>query len=389
MSLMLPSRESSLRRLTDVLPSCFASMGVGDFTNALDLPTARCVVLVLVDGLGYFNLADGLGHASFLRSNFADTRQLSTVFPSTTATALASLATGVDPGEHGMLGYQIRNPASGRIINQLSGLSDVSDIESWLGVPTLHQTARLLGAESIVVGLPRFEDSLLTKVVHAGAAYRGANSMAERAQVAIQQARTGTHLVMLYVPELDQKAHAHGVTSGEWLVALEELDGMLRTLVAEVPSDTAVYVTADHGVIDVPADLHIDVLDPRWGIDSSCELGGEPRGLQVYGGLIADRQHLAPTDDGVDSGHDVRNVFRQQLQSAAWVVTPEDLAAAGWWAPLTSHMAPRAGETIVIPRDGAVFYDARLPHAPARRMVGQHGGLSEREISIPWARLHA
>ena len=102
--------------------------------------------------------------------------------------------------------------------------------------------------------------------------------MAERAQGAIQQARTGTHLVMLYVPELDQKAHAHGVTSGEWLVALEELDGMLRTLVAEVPSDTAVYVTADHGVIDVPADLHIDVLDPRWGIDSSCELGGEPRG---------------------------------------------------------------------------------------------------------------
>ena len=364
-------------------------MGVGEFSNTLELPPARRVVLVLVDGLGYFNLADALGHASFLRSNFADTRQLSTVFPSTTATALASLATGVQPGEHGLLGYQIRNPATGRIINQLSGLSDVSDIDSWLGVPTLHQTARLLGAESIVVGLPRFEDSLLTRVVHAGATYRGAHGLAERVNIALQQARGGSDLVMMYVPELDQKAHAHGVSSEEWLVALEELDGALRTLVAGLPRDTAVYVTADHGVMDVPPESHIDVLDPSWGIDFSCVLGGEPRGLQVFGGSRVHSRPDASTSDGGDSGREVRDIFADELQSAAWVVTPQDLAAAGWWAPLSSHMVERAGETIVIPRDGTVFYDARQPQSPARRMVGQHGGLSDREMSIPWVSLHA
>jgi hypothetical protein len=208
---MLPSPPPSDARLTDVLPSCYASLGVEGLSNTLGLPPAGAVVLILVDGLGLMNLAESLGHAPFVRGHFDRVVRMSTVFPSTTASALASLATGVLPGTHGILGYRIMNPDTGNIINQLSGLADVADLTTWLGVPTLHERAHDAGKTSCIVGLPRFETSPLTRVVHAGARYVGDNSVSRRVTRACDEVASGTDFVMLYIPELDQVAHAHAL----------------------------------------------------------------------------------------------------------------------------------------------------------------------------------
>jgi large subunit ribosomal protein L7/L12 len=76
------------------------------------------------------NLAESLGHAPFLRGHFEQVVRMTTVFPSTTASALASRATGELPGTHGVLGYRIMNPDTGNVINQLSGLTvlEIADL---------------------------------------------------------------------------------------------------------------------------------------------------------------------------------------------------------------------------------------------------------------------
>ena len=383
MSLMLPSPPPSDARLTDVLPSCYASLGVEELPNALRLPAASAVVLVLVDGLGFLNLSESLGHAPFLRSHFGSTVRMSTVFPSTTATALASLATGELPGTHGVLGYRIKNPATGNVINQLSGLVDVDNLTDWLGVPTLHERAQDSGKRSTIVGLPRFEKSPLTRVVHAGARYVGESTLADRVERVVNEIADGVDFVMLYIPELDQTAHAQGVSSMTWLAGFEEVDGALRTLASALPPGVEVYLTADHGVLDVPASRHIDVVAHDWGLTGNPIIGGEPRGLQIF----ADEGHPQQLiGDAALPGDDER-VWHERMTEQTWVVSPEELVAAGVWGSMSIEVRRRAGELIVIPKYDDALYDARAPRADARDMVGQHGGLSEREMLIPWMRL--
>ena len=47
-------------------------------------------------------------------SLLGDARPITSAVPSTTVTSLASLGTGLVPGQHGMVGYTSRVPSTGR-----------------------------------------------------------------------------------------------------------------------------------------------------------------------------------------------------------------------------------------------------------------------------------
>ena len=66
---------------------------------------AERIVLLLLDGLGWNQFQS---HAALMPtlSQFGGS-YITTVAPSTTATALTSLVTGLSPGEHGILGYRM------------------------------------------------------------------------------------------------------------------------------------------------------------------------------------------------------------------------------------------------------------------------------------------
>ena len=62
------------------------------------------IVLLVLDGLGWNQLQARRALAPTLCSMAGG--PITTVAPSTTATALTSLATGLTPGEHGVIGYR-------------------------------------------------------------------------------------------------------------------------------------------------------------------------------------------------------------------------------------------------------------------------------------------
>ena len=66
---------------------------------------ARCVVLLVLDGLGWNQLRKRAGLAPTLSA--LDGGPITTVAPTTTATALTSITTGRPPGEHGVVGYRV------------------------------------------------------------------------------------------------------------------------------------------------------------------------------------------------------------------------------------------------------------------------------------------
>ena len=380
MSIMLPSLNSAQLSLADVLPSCLASLGIEDLPNALEFPQVSSAVVVLVDGLGAHNLNAAAAHARFLAQNSARSESLTTVFPSTTAAALASLTTGTSPGEHGMTGYRVRDPDSGHVVNLLTGLGSLSDPSEWMRETPLYSSATHHGVSASVVAHPRFAETPLTQVIHEGAVQVGAKSLDDRVQAVLSVlAQPGQHLVILYVSELDELAHNKGVSSPEWAASLESLDGALKELNEQLPAGVGMFVTADHGVLDVPSSKHY-----LYGTDSEhmefiAAVGGEPRCLQLY---FDEATSLKQRSDAITS-------WRRDWSELAWVLTQEEVVTAGLYGTVHSSNTARLGDVFILAKKDVAFYDERDHSMKGRNMIGQHGGTSAIEMAIPAIKLGA
>ena len=98
-------------------------------------------MVVLVDGLGYDLLRQRSGHAPFLRSLLPAARRLAAGFPSTTATSMGTFGTGLPPGAHGLVGYEVLVPGEDRLLNELSW-ENGPDPRRWQPQPTVFEQAR-------------------------------------------------------------------------------------------------------------------------------------------------------------------------------------------------------------------------------------------------------
>ena len=356
--------------LADVFPSCLAAVGMDALPNRLGLAPATSAVVILVDGLGELNLKAHRAHARFL-SAASSIGGLVTVFPSTTASALATLTTASWPGQHGLVGYKVRDPQTGQIINQLRDLANVPKPMSWSLQSPLYAAAEAAGVTPTVISHPRLSATPLTSVIHEGATMVSAAKMDDRFDQARAIAnQTQPSLTLVYISELDEAAHKFGVNSTEWTVWLEQLDHAVSQFVTHLPAGVGVILTADHGVIDVPA--HKQLLfgtsdDQMRGVH---QIEGEPRCLQL---------HL----DGTVPLDEVIATWKSEFGSVADVLSRDDVITQALMGPVLPEAASRMGDVFVLARKQVVFYDARDDAQSGRAMIGQHGGLSEEELRIP------
>ncbi|WP_258060713.1 alkaline phosphatase family protein [Rathayibacter rathayi] len=372
MTHMLPPAPVGRRSLADVLPGALDAL-LGR-TGLFGSPRVERIVLVLVDGLGAANLRQRSGHSRALAPGLDRGTTLVSGFPTTTAVALASLTTGLRPGGHGMVGYRVLDRASDRLVNQLSGWDERMVPEHWQPHPTVFEQAGAAGVRAGVIGPARYAHSGLTQAILRGAEYHSAGGVAERftaARALLDEG--GRQLVYLYVPELDQAAHARGWESPEWTAALELLDGEVGGTVRGLSAREGLLVTADHGIVDVPASSHV-LIERGPLLEGVRHLGGEPRCLQL---------HLEP-------GVDAEEVARRWIEaegSRAWIATREEVVASGWFGEVSREAAERMGDVFVAARKAIAYYAA--DDSSGRSMVGQHGSLTPEETQVPLLRFGA
>ncbi|WP_199220812.1 alkaline phosphatase family protein [Rathayibacter tanaceti] len=366
MTPMLPPAPTGRRSLADVLPGALDAL-LGR-PGLLGSPRVERIVVVLVDGLGAANLRQRSGHSRLLAPALNRATTLVSGFPTTTAAALASLTTGLRPGGHGMVGYRVLDRASDRLVNQLSGWDERMVPELWQPRSTVFERATAAGVRAGVIGPARYARSGLTRAILRGAEYHSAGSVAERfaaARALLDEG--GRQLVYLYVPELDQAAHARGWQSAEWTAALEQLDGELAVAVRRLQGREGLLVTADHGIVDVPASSHI-LIQRGPLLEGVRHLGGEPRCLQL---------HLEP-------GRNADEVARRWLDAEgtrAWVATRAEVEASGWFGDIGPEAAGRMGDVFVAARKTIAYYAA--DDSSGRSMIGQHGSLTPEETQVP------
>ncbi|MGH3428328.1 MAG: alkaline phosphatase family protein, partial [Mycobacteriales bacterium] len=242
--------------LSNLLPSAIAAVGQGG-EDLLGLPRCRRICVLLVDGLGSSVLRAGISEAPFFRRALADqldnaevtTGRLTAGFPSTTGASLASIGTGLPPSRHGLVGYRVLIPEHGRLMSLLQW-DDAVDPSDWQPHPTVFEQLADAGISSAHVASSAYESSGLTRAAFRGARYVSSftpgDLIANIAQVSVE-----VPLVFGYYADLDQTGHGVGVDSEAWRHQLAIVDRMLERLVTALPADTALVVTADHGMVDV------------------------------------------------------------------------------------------------------------------------------------------
>ncbi|MBM7504727.1 alkaline phosphatase family protein [Agromyces aurantiacus] len=377
MPAMLPVPADGAPRLTGVLGSALGSLH--GRPNPLDLPRAESAVVVLVDGLGAANLRGRAGHARFLAARMSKRDVIRTVFPSTTAAAIASFATGLMPGVHGLMGFRVPDRANDRVVNQLSGWDDRMVPEQWQRHPTVFDRAVETGVRAVAIGGTRYATSGFTRAVLRGAEYRSGAKVPDRFAEALRVIGEGPALVYVYVSELDQIAHAHGWESDRWIAALEALDAEVAAFERRMPRGTGLLVTADHGVVDVPAHRHVFIDATPALVEGVRHVAGEPRCL----GLV-----LEP--DLSDAG---RAALLERWRAAegerAWVLSADEAIAAGLYGELDPVNRDRVADILVAARAGIAYYDRREADRRGEEMIGQHGSLTDDETRIPLVRAGA
>ncbi|MFT4028931.1 MAG: alkaline phosphatase family protein [Protaetiibacter sp.] len=367
---MLPAAKTHRLSLADVVPNCLAALAGG--SGRMGLAPVEKAVVVVVDGLGHAQLGAHAGHARTLAQRLPTDPVIGAGFPTTTAAALATIATGEPSGRHGLVGYRVYDAARDRVVNQLSGWEGL-DPASWQRVPTLFERAGAEGVRSTAIAHPRYRDSEFTRAVLRGAGFVAAADAGERlARLRELLSAPGRGLVYYYVPDLDMTGHAKGVASAEWVAALEALDAELAGVVAGLGSRHGLVVTADHGMVDVPPQAHR--IASRELLERVRHVAGEPRCLQL---------HLEP---GADAAA-VAQRWRDSEGRRAWVATREEAVAAGWFGEVDPAVLPRIGQVLVAARGEHAYYAAAADRA--RGMVGQHGSLTPSETGVPLLRFGA
>jgi len=369
--------------LADVMPTALAALGIPARNGSVllrgdELDGIRRIAVLLLDGFGYHLLGQAAQASATVgamqHGEIGTLTPITATVPSSTPISLASLACGMPPGEHGIIGFTVRVPDTGDLVTHIRW-DGAPDPETWQPEPTVFERASADGVACTVVSNGVFRDTGLTRAIYRGAHWLPAISPHEVAEGAVAAlARGDRSLVYAYLPDVDTAGHFHGIGSPEWLEAVAEVAEAIDGILSGLPKDAALFVTADHGMVNVTDRLHVDQRpDLHHGVES---IGGDGRMRYLY---------AAP-----GALEDVRQAWTAAVGSRAELVDRDEAVDRGWFGPkVTDSSRERIGDLVVACRDtfAVVGIEGEPPHVA--RLIGQHGGLTAAEMAIPlWTYRH-
>jgi hypothetical protein len=347
-----------------------------------DLPSAelsdhRNVVLIVLDGLGYEFLMRQ-DHGRFFRQHLRG--RLTTVFPSTTASAVTSFLTGLAPQQHGLTGWHMYFKELGAVLSVLPGVPRLGglplgkcsiDVKTFFGhVPIFDR----IPLPSYIVSPSRIAHSDFNLAHQGRAQLRDFDTLEEFLGVIAGTLRKNPHrkFVYGYWPELDHIGHETGSASAETERHLAELDRAFEAFLGNIAgTDTLLIIAADHGQIDSDATRTVELEDhPELNECLILPLCGERRVAYCYVKPGETQRFERYVQDNLTS-------FLEMHRS--W-----DLLASGWFGPGEPHprLAERIGDYTLIMKENYVIKDW-LPGERQYRQIGVHGGMSPEEMFVP------
>ena len=360
------------------------------------LPFARLqgvdrIVTLLIDALGYAPLTQALAHgrlpalATLLQHPTATLTPITSTFPSTTVTALTTLATGLPPGHHGLTSEKLYDAQLGLTLHTLQFAPVVAgrpldaagvDPVAWFGHPTIYEALTPRGITSIVLNHAELAGSALSRITHRGARYLGCHTLADLCVTlrAALETSVGPTYLHAYWGQLDTIAHTYGVGSPHYRAELEAIDHALGTLLLRdlhAPG-TLLLLLAEHGQIDTVAERWTWLNDhPALLALLQAPPAGDHRAGVLY----------------VRGGHEAaaRAYLGQHLAHCTEVLTVEEAVGLGLYGPepIPAATRQRLGQLLLLAKENWVVRYEYPGKARQRWQIGTHGGLSRDEMLVP------
>lgn len=361
---------ASLAGLYGAEPGMYAPLEQLEVVQPGDRP-----LLLIVDGLG----------DNFLRRYpdsflFKHRRQrLFSVFPPTTASAVTSFFTGTAPQQHAVTGWYTYFRELGTVATVLPFMSRYGG--AGFGEAGISP-AQLIGSEPLLNTLPvpshvilprHLVDSEYSRTLSGPAnryGYADLREMFSLLHNRVEEDKQG--LIIAYFADLDSVAHQYGMKSSEAETLFREFDDCCREQFPRIAgTGRPIILTADHGLIDCPAEKEIHLDDhPRLAAMLTLPLCGEPRCAYCY--------------VRAGSREEFEHYITVELSHACMLKESQDMIDQGYFglgspSPL---LAERVGDYILLLRDNYTIRDRLVTEKPYR-MNGVHGGLSADELFVP------
>jgi Type I phosphodiesterase / nucleotide pyrophosphatase len=318
------------------------------------------VVILVLDGLGWEQFVEHKQHMPTLAT--FEGGPITTVAPSTTATALTSITTGLTPGEHGLVGY--RMDVGGEVLNVLRWATASGDARQKYEPRRIQPFAPFMGEPVPVVTKTDFERTGFTDAHLRGGrlvGWRAASSLAVTVGALL---RAGEPLIYAYYDGIDKIAHERGF--GPYYEAeLRSSDDLVEQVRDQLTANAALLVTADHGQVDVGTNTRAIADDV---LKLTRHLSGEGRFRWL---------HARP-----GAAHELQEAALAAHQDVAWVMSRQELIDGGWFGPVVSPpVAARLGDVALITKAPISFLDPA--DSGPYPLVCRHGSLTSAEMLVP------
>jgi len=342
-----------------------------------ELRTAENVVLLVIDGLGYEYLRDA-GRDGALGAHLRGA--ITSVFPSTTASAITSFLTGRAPQQHALTGWFVWFKEVGQVVAPLPFTTRVGDFpltkagvepRSLLDTPGVFDDLR---RPAFLVQRQDLVDSSYTRAHRGAAGVRGYRSLPELFEAVRRLVRSERRsYIYAYWPELDALSHVHGSRSARVRAHFHDIDAAFGQLLDDLAgTGTVVVVCADHGFVDTEPDTRLRLSDhPRLAETLVVPLCGEPRVVFCY---------VDPAKREIFEGY-----VRDELGPCCEAVPSSELVERGYFGLGRPHprLADRIGHYALLMKGSYVLRDRLVGERRKHEHVGVHGGTSSSEMLVP------
>ncbi len=361
-------------------------------TSALGGPYKK-VVFLLVDALGYYLLQDFMAaDPDLVWSNLGRKgvfAPITSICPSTTASALTTLWTGVAPASHGIIGYEMWAKEFGIIINNIlhspaAAHGDVGGLARSGFDPHEFLDTPLLGTHLMESGIEA------SAFIHYSIAHSGLSVMqmedvdlhpyVDEADLGISLAdfmngRSGERdYIYVYYSDVDTLMHRYSASDERVALQFSAFSkifkqAFLDRLSPEVAKDTILIMAADHGSKATP-------VNPRYDLSNYPEL----KSLLVMSPTCEHRLPFFYIKPGQITA--VRDYIEHTWPGEFLLLESEAALEAGLFGkgPFKPQIRDRIGDLVAVARGGAYLWWAPTPN----HMSGRHGGLSREEMLVPF-----
>jgi predicted AlkP superfamily pyrophosphatase or phosphodiesterase len=288
------------------------------------------------------------------------------VVPTTTATALTSIALGRPPAGHGIVGYRLRvdGPTGDEVLNVLRWRTVSGDARPFVPPAAFQPAPAFAGRGVPVVTRAEFLSTGFTAAHLSGTRQVGwwlPSGVAVEVRALLE---AGERFVYAYYDGVDKVAHISGF-GRHYDAEVVAADRLVADLRAALPAGAALVVTADHGQVEVGP--RVAPVDAAVAAETMLMTGeGRFRWLHARPGRADALAEAA----------------RRRYRDEAWVWTVDELDEGGWYGgPLGAALRRRLGDVALVPFLPIAYLDPA--DTGEMRLVCRHGSLTSAEMLVP------